>query len=170
MSINYNAIMAWAAIGAVLVALIAFLSESKRWRFSLSVDLILRLDSYFNSSEFKKIRKKAATVILSKTSKKEEMVSVEDVLNFFEMVAFLTRRRALDSEMVWYIFSYWMLRWYYCAKDYIDMTRKNDPTIWADLVKMNEKRFIKIEKRKCRLVLVPFELELENFLKDESNL
>jgi len=151
MNINYSAIMALAAILGLIVTMIIFLCESRRARFSLGIDLILRLDNYFNSVDFRKKRNEAATALLSgDLSSESQKVAVDDVLNFFETVGFLTRRGIIDFEVVWCFFFYYMHRYKLCTEEYIETCRKEDQTIWEDFIEVYE-RVKEVEKRECRV-------------------
>lgn len=157
-NIDYNAIIAYAtaviaffAIIGLVITLKLSLSESKRTRFSLGIDLILRLDTHFNSGEFRRKRNDAATGLLSgRLSTEAQRVAIDDVLNFFETVGFLTRRDVLDAEVAWNHFFYYMHRYMLSAKKYIETCRKEDPTLWEEFIEVYE-RLKEVEKRERRL-------------------
>src|SRR5205085_13528 len=109
----------------LIITIVALIAESKRSRFSLSVDLIMTLDERFNSDLIRKARRAAAKSINDKTYNE-----VDDVLDFFETVGMLTRRHALDEQLVWSTFSYWFYFYWYSTKEYIHETQKGNPTIW----------------------------------------
>ncbi len=58
---------------------------------------------------------------------------MEDVLDFFETVAMLTRKGALDVYMVWHTFDYWIERYYAAAEHYIIARQVREPGVWEDL-------------------------------------
>lgn len=167
MSIDYNAITAWAAVAAAITAIIAIRAESKRSRFALGVDLIIKLDERFNSEEMQKARQDAAKSLLDKT-----YTGADDMLDFFEMIGLLTRRGALDEKMVWHTFFYWLHRYWCSANEYITKERREDFTVWADLNYLHS-RVVDIEKRERRCTdsdLLLSEDSIKEFLEEESNL
>lgn len=166
---DYNAIIAWAAVAATLIALITMLVESRRSRFSIGVDFILKLDSDFNSRDFKEIRKKAAIALSSRDLSKAGN-EIDSIIDFFEGVAFYTKRGALDKETVWHFFFTYMYRFWHLSKDHLDKERKTDQTLWADYIKLYCQLF-EIEKKECRRLGSNIDLtseDLQKFLKEES--
>ena len=177
-NIDYNAIIAFATAAIAFFAILGLIislkfsrSESKRARFSMGIDLILRLDNYFNRAEFRKIRNKAAKLLLSEgLHEGAEMVPLDEVLNFFEMVALLTLRDALNDDVAWNIFFYYMHRYKLCAEDRIDTQRKKDTTVWEHFIEVYE-RLKEVEKSKRGLSDKNLSLsnkERKDFLKEES--
>lgn len=144
-SLDYTAIMAGAAVIAIIVSLMIHKRESRQSRLSLAADLVSRLDREFNSEQFREKRKSAATALRKDTS--SETRSADYILDFFERVALLTNKGALDREMVWNTFFYWFHRYRHCARDRIEVIRKDDPTIWADFIDPHENLEM-MEKRK----------------------
>lgn len=164
MNIDYTALGAWIAVVGLIIAIVALIAESRRSRFSLSVDLILKLDERFNGELISKARKAAAKSISDKTYDE-----VDDVLDFFEMIGMLTRHRALDEKMVWSMFSYWIYHYWYSTKEYVDETRKKTPTIWSYLAYLH-KRMLAVDRREsgnADYEQAPTEEELKEFLEYE---
>lgn len=167
MSVDFNALAAWAAVVAALAAVVALWTESRRSRFALGVDLILKLDERFNSEEMRRARRAAAKSLLDKTH-----TEADEVLDFFEMIGFLARRGALDEKMIWETFFYWIYRYWHCAKEYIERQREGDPTLWANAAHLY-KRVVAIEKCERRCSDADMSLKGEssrNFLVEESQL
>jgi len=107
-----------AAVAAALIAAYqVYLS-----RFSLGVDLTLRLDERFESPEFQKKRCAAAHAI-----KRQPGSDIEDVLDFFESIGLLTRRGALDEEFVYSTFFYWLHGYASKCRDLIAEQRREYP-------------------------------------------
>lgn len=170
MNINYNAILTVLVFAGLIIALVVHWSESKRERFALGVDLILRLDSFFNSPEFRKTRNEAAAILLSGGPQKEiKTAPLDEVLNFFEMVGVLMLRGALNDEIAWNVFFSYMHKYKLCAKDYIDAQREKDSTVWEHFVKVYE--HLKEAEKRNRGVsdkdLLLTDKEKEEFLKEE---
>jgi len=79
---------ALAAVAALIVALLTSF-QLKHSRFALGVDLILKLEAQFDGPEVKGIRSQAASALQSDTN----AADVEPLLDFFETVGVLVRRR-----------------------------------------------------------------------------
>ena len=61
---------------------------------------------------------------------------VEPILDFFETMALLLRRNALDPEMVKHTFFYWIDRYYALTSDQIQQRQQTNPLLWKDLTAM----------------------------------
>lgn len=166
--VDANLLAALAAVASAIIAIVALYSEIRRSSFSLGVDILLRLNDRFDSSDMVETRRKVAVACLNKSW---DEVDVDDVLDFFEEVGFLSRRHGIDDEVVWHEF-YWRLhRYYVIAKSYIDQTRKDDPTIWEDLFHLHQ-RLMTIEKHKggSDTSMELTEKQIMDFLTEESKL
>lgn len=95
---------------------------------------------------------------------------LEPVLDFFETVGALVRRRALDLELAWGSFFYWVLRYAADASDQIQARRnvESDHTYYQDFEAL-AKRFTQVEIKKRHLKSPPsFSLDsLDGFLEEE---
>ena len=171
MNINYNAILTGLVFAGLIIALWVHWSESRRARFSLGIDLVVRLDNIFNSPQFLTLRHEAAAMLLSGGPQKEtKTVSLDEVLNFFEMVGILMSRGALNDEIVWNVFFSYMHKYKLCAKDYIDAQREKDRTLWEHFIKAYE-HLKEIEKHKCGISdkdLILTDAKKEEFLREEA--
>jgi hypothetical protein len=167
--LDFNSITASAAAIAAVASLVALILTSfqlKQFRFAHGVDLIFDLDHQFEAQDFLKARQLAATSLKNQESSKE----IDPVLDFFETIGILVRRNAIDDELAWNEFSYWVLRYAALTKARIDDMRKaeSDETYWQEF-EFLVKRLTKIEKRKRHLKFPPsFSQEkLNEFLADE---
>jgi len=169
MMIDYNAIMALAAVVAILVAIITMWFESRRSRFSIGVDIILKLDSEFNNKYFKEIRKQAA-VAFSSGDLSQGSNAIDSILDFFEGIAFFAKCKAVDNKVVWHFFFSYMYRFWHLAYEYIKEERNNDPTLWTAIIDLYP-RLLRIERRERRRLngyINLTERDLEKFLYEES--
>ncbi len=98
-----------------------------RARFNQSIDLLFRLENDFFGSARKVQRVKAAGDLLAGSS-----LEAEPILDFFETMALLLRKGALDKEMVWHTFFYWIDRYYQATEGAIAARQKIDPLVWKD--------------------------------------
>jgi hypothetical protein len=145
-----------------IIALSAFAYQIHRARFNQSVDLLFRLENDFFGSEKVAQRSLAAKNFLANNTDFAEM---EDILDFFETVAMLTRKHALDVYMVWHTFDYWMERYYAVAKTHILARQAKEPGVWEDLDWLLP-RLRKLQARKGSSKLD--QAELNRFLVEES--
>jgi hypothetical protein len=111
------------------VALSALVWQIHRARFNQSIDLLFKQESDFFGPAKKAQRAKAARDLLA-----GESLEAEPILDFFETMALLQRRKALDKEMVWHTFFYWIDHYYEATKDFIYVRQQVDPLVWKDFV------------------------------------
>ena len=88
---------------AVIVSIVALILQLRRSKFALSVELLQKLDERFNCPDFYKKRKAAIESIKSKT-----FSDIHEILDFFETIGLLLKRGAVDKEMVWSTFYWWI--------------------------------------------------------------
>ncbi len=165
--------MAWEsleAIGTALAAVVAIftlLSQNKAFRANLAADLAMKLDDRFSSSEFKKIRSRAALALRDHAAEEE----AEDVFDFFETVGLFTRRKALDAELVRSFFFHWVNLYWVAGKDHIAKRQSESSSVWKDFGDLYLK-VLKIEMEKDPssgdISLSP--AKLERYLNDEIEL
>jgi hypothetical protein len=117
-----------------LIALIASVASLgyQIWRTGLvqAADLLMRFEQNFFGPDKVKQRSLAAQNNLQNPDDFREM---EDILDFFETIAMLTRKRALDIYMVWHTFDYWIERYFAVAAPYIRARQIEEPGVWEDL-------------------------------------
>jgi hypothetical protein len=112
----------------LIVAISALLWQVHRARFNQSVDLLFRLEADFFGPAKKLQRVKASRDLLEGRS-----LEAEPILDFFETMALLLRRGALDRELVKHTFFYWVDNYYEASKDAIAERQRKNPLIWKDL-------------------------------------
>ena len=122
----------------VLLALIAFVYQVWRARLNQSIDLLFRLENDFFGTAKKAQRAKAC-----REMQRGDFLEAEPILDFFETMALLLRRGALDEEMVWHTFFYWIDHYYAAASAYIADRQRTDPLVWKDLI-----RFVGVMRRR----------------------
>jgi hypothetical protein len=142
-----------------LVAIIGLLIELRRSRISLQTDTLLRLEDRFYSADMISTRIKAAQKLLRGELENEEL---SDVLDFFSTTTLLLERKAIDRDLVYNLQSYWMIRYWLAARDYVKAARELDYETWTNLQRWVE-RFMKIEREKSYS-----EEEIRKFLQTEA--
>lgn len=74
-------------------------------------------------------------------------VEVEDVLDFFDEIAFLVKKGALNKEMVWHEFYHWIRLYMQSSEKYITERRLKESSVWEDIVNLYPK-LKKLEKKR----------------------
>src|ERR1700732_3943789 len=140
----------WSALVSgvgVIVAIYHLIAESRRGRFSRSIDLLLRLTDEFDATALRAARKSAALNLLEPIPQPCADRPQKTVLNFFEKVGYLQNRGALNAKDVWQEFSTWLIPYFYCSSALIEKLTQCDPNTYAEL-KTAYKRIEAIGKRK----------------------
>jgi hypothetical protein len=161
------AISAWLPVtvssAGTILAVVAFTWQVRRARFNQSIDLLFRLESDFFGPEKKLQRVKAARDLLTGQS-----LEAEPILDFFETMALLLRRGALDKEIVWHTFFYWIDHYYEAAKDAIKLRQAADPLVWNDFVALvSSLRQFQSERAGAAPYRSPSTEQVTRFLEEE---
>ncbi len=156
------------ALAAFLTAAVA-LFQIHATRVSIASDLMLRLDERFKSEEFRVKRRAAARALLDE----KDLENVDDVLDFFETIAILGRRKAVDPFLVWHMFFYRVHGYWLKGRDYIETVTREDPLRYAFLHQFHDK-LLKIEQRERNRLGVrpasPPDNIWDRFLQEELSL
>jgi hypothetical protein len=91
-----------------------------------------------------------------------------EILDFFEHIGLLVKRGHLDGVDVWDSFSYWMFNIFADARSLIEQERKDDPTVYSDLVELIE-QIRTIEKAKGGKNDSPSKEDIEGFYVYEKD-
>lgn len=112
----------------LILTLSAFIWQVRRARFNQSIDLLFRLEADFFGPAKRLQRVKASRDLLN-----GNVLEAEPILDFFETVALLLRRGALDREIVKHTFFYWIDNYYEATEPFIVERQRTSPLIWKDL-------------------------------------
>jgi hypothetical protein len=172
MSLDTFLIMITAAASWVIIGVTywAARNQSKDSKNIASVQIIIIYIQQFEGKDMLLERSKLAEQILNKAEHKDIQ---EPVMDFFETVGLLLRRKILDTEMVWANFAYYAILWEHVCRDYIKEERKlknNDPTIFADFQYLADE-MIKEDMRKRnkkREEIIPTNKDVQEFLNEEK--
>ena len=150
------------ALGVVTVAIaiLAVYIESRRSRFSTMVDLLLRLEDRVHSPEMKILRAEAAENTLRG---RKDNYELEMILEELSTVAFLYKRKAIDTKLTYEMFAYWIDRYWLAGEKYTKNIRKNDPMSYTTL-EIVALSFIEKEKKDGYVFSEEY---LTDFLKEE---
>jgi hypothetical protein len=140
--------IALSAVGTS-IALLAFAWQIHRARFNQSIDLLFRLENDFFGPVKRVQRAKACRDLqLGNT------LEAEPILDFFETMALLLRRGALDEEMVWHTFFYWIENYYQALLPAILERQKTEPLVWRDFLTL-VKKVEGLQARQLRIGTLP---------------
>jgi hypothetical protein len=117
-----------------IIALSAFAYQVHRARFNQSVDLLFKLENDFFGSA-----KRAQRALACHDLQQGNALEAEPILDFFETMALLLRRGALDEEMVRHTFFYWIDHYYQALEPYILERQRSEPLVWQDLTAMRKR-------------------------------
>ena len=112
----------------LIITLSAFIWQVRRARFNQSIDLLFRLENDFFRPAKRLQRVKAARDLLN-----GQVLEAEPILDFFETMALLLRRGALDKEIVKHTFFYWIDNYYEATRRFIAERQRTRPVVWKDL-------------------------------------
>jgi hypothetical protein len=121
----------WAQAGVtfigIVVAVFGILWQLRKQWLLHSANLIATLDERFHSPEFRRLRVAGQSRLSSHVDNCARLDLSNDlpVLGFFENVAYLARRRALDKKMVWNKFGWYVVGYYLAITRWKDANQKN---------------------------------------------
>jgi len=132
-----------------IIALSAFAYQVHRARFNQSVDLLFKLENDFFGGA-----KRAQRALACRNLQQGNALEAEPILDFFETMALLLRRGALDEEMVRHTFFYWIDHYYQALEPYIAERQRTEPLGWQNLTDM-QKRLQKNKASALKLKALP---------------
>jgi hypothetical protein len=126
-----------------------------------------RFEASFFGQEKREQRSKAAQAMLGQPPEFQE---AEDILDFFETIALLQRRGALDRYMLWHTFYYRVNHYDEAAKEHIEERRSSEPTVWQDIGPFVAS-LRKLQRKEASLAslqeTIPSSVALDHFLQEE---
>lgn len=156
------------AVAAMVVA-VAVVSqvrrETERVLFNTGLDSLWHFDAQWNSDGMMDARSAAAAALLDGKPSHD----IDDVLDFFDQLALLLNRGALDEEMVGYEFYWPMANYWFASQEYIRQVRRDAPATWERLAAVVA-RLTTIESRRRRQTaeaVVPSKQQIGEFLAAE---
>ena len=134
--VDWSAVAALAAcataVAAVVVAVVIVSQvrqETQRVLFNTGLDSLWHFDAQWNSDGMMDARSAAASALLDGRPSHD----IDDVLDFFDQVALLLRRGALDEEMVCYELYWPMANYWFASQEYIRQVQRDAPAAWEQL-------------------------------------
>jgi predicted DNA-binding transcriptional regulator len=123
----------------VIVALGGVWWQVKRQWLLHSANLVTQLDDRWNSPEWRVHRQHCAELLADHHSGAKDLDLTESfpVLSFFENLAYLVRRGAIDRMMVWNKFGWYVVGYHLALKTPKNAIqdirlKESDPTLWEE--------------------------------------
>jgi hypothetical protein len=129
LDIDWAMVSAWAAMVTAVGAIVALLLQDRHARITRSLDLLLRLESKFDSDRMKDLRRKAAKGFLEGKFVDEAYY----VLDFFEEAGLLMRMKAIHEIILFESFFHSPLAYWFTAKKYILEMRRTRKELYDNL-------------------------------------
>jgi hypothetical protein len=149
-----------------VVALLFAAWQIHRARKQAQIQHLLQIDHEFTGQPFIAYRSALAKKRLAGET---EPLELYRVLDFFETIGLLVRRKYLDPYDVWNMYSHWIFNVYAEFKGMIADYRSEDPTYYAEFERLLQK-LRKIETRESGTLLPPTGEEIADFWRDEAQL
>lgn len=126
---------------ALIWTMIAQITVWNRDRFSRGLENLGKLDERFETVDFRELRKRAASYLLrgAPAEDKEGDEALQGVLNLFETIGYLHRRKMVRIEAVWHYFASWLLPYVAAAETYLKRKRADDLGIYCELLPLYKK-------------------------------
>ena len=158
----------WTALQAIgtVAAFLAILwqvrkakAQTEALAAATGYDLLLRVDDRFNSREMRVARAQASYFLKTAMNPVDRPpgfwndnapgLPVEQVLDVFELIGLLLKKRAIDPEAVWSLFSYHITNYYSsCDRSrYFKEWLGNDPPFYEDFKALHA-RMQQIQRRR----------------------
>ncbi len=158
------------AAAVIAVATLSFVRSSVPTErppapMSASLESLWRLRDQWEREDMASLRSSAAAALLDRQANDD----VDDVLFFFDEIAFLWKRGALDEELIWYEFYWPMANYWTASQDHVRTLRSDDATRLAALEELM-KRLVVIEvrqRKKTEADAVPTAAQVRDFLNAE---
>jgi hypothetical protein len=157
-----------AALAAVATAVMVsrqMRQDTQRILLSTALDAVWHFDVQWNSADMAAARAAAAAALLDGQASRD----VGSVLDFFDQIAVLVSRGALDEEMVWHAFYRPMASYWFASQAYVRQVQRDDPAVWEELGRIMP-RLVAIEAQRQKRtvdVAVPRDAEIREFLRAE---
>src|SRR5882672_6247220 len=151
---------------AVLVAVWQLRVQGRLTRYTTGFDALWKLTAEWDSPRMERVRRAASKAIAND----QETPDIEDVLDFFELVGLLVERGVVEDELAWNQFYHYLAHYWRLTRDYIERIRRDEPTIYENVVALVQ-HFDDIEAKRSRrpaTAIVPTPEELSEFVADEQ--
>jgi hypothetical protein len=166
----------WIAVGSIgaIVALVFAAWQIRTSRLIAAADFLLKIHDTFYSANMIERRKEIAKIFKDHPNDAKSLDSSHnalEVLDFFEDIGLLVKKKVIPLEFVWSPYYYWILHYWTAAKEYVYWYRKtnHEPTYYDKLEYLyNEvKRFEELTRHEI-VEVTP--RQLQEFIDEELKL
>jgi hypothetical protein len=165
---------------SVIVAAAAIIWQSRQAQFTATLDSLWHFDDELHGNTMRRIRLAAATALMAG----KDVPEIVDVLNYFEMLGLVFRKKGIDPEVTLENFGAWVIGYWYACQDRIAKDRtgdpsnpgdQGDPSAWEEFEGMKtalEQLDLKKKRAAARgsVFAAPSPPNVTAFLDDECNL
>ncbi len=172
-SVDWSALAALAACVTAVAALVVAVTtvsqvrqQTQRVLLNSGLDSLWHFDEQWNSDGMMDARSAAAAGLLDGRPSHD----IDEVLDFFDQIALLLQRGALDGEMVCYEFYWPMANYWFASQEYIRQVQRDAPAAWEQLAgAMPRLAAIEAQRRKRTAeASVPTKAQISEFLTAEA--
>lgn len=169
-SLDYQTIGVLTAVIAAVTAMSKLLIDALSQRRVHNAETTLKILDEFHGQRIRNARRRATEAIQQPDTEQ----TPDDLLDFFDTVGMLLKRRALDDQMLWSILNYWVSRYWCACERYIRQKQQADKALWEDFEYLRI-RLAKVHKRRHRGRNQPdgdpcLPQELDRFLSEEARI
>lgn len=160
--------MAIAAVGTV-VTLFFIYKQIASAKNITAYEFLRKEDDRFRSEDMGADRTNLAKILILNPDKYAEIDQYADyVLDYFEDLGLLLRKKIVPEYFIWTTCCYYVLRYWEITKKYINWVRKekNDPTYYSEFEYLY-KRMLKLEQKNTKKKVEFTQIELQEFLDEE---
>lgn len=132
--------------------------------------MVLDLVNKFGSAEMRSYRRSFAATLLE--GRKIDLRNDAPVLEFFEEIGYMTRRKVLDEGMVWNSFSWWIEPYYLVSREAIVEARSEtqSPSYFIEIEWLYD-QMVRVGAKRQESVHIPRSSEFCRwFLEQERDL
>jgi hypothetical protein len=173
-AIDFTAVTALSSWILVVGTLAVLYWQTRQTQQLTSANTVLELRERFDSPRMRKARVHVSSRLLKGA---QDDISNVEVATFFELVGSMTRRKVLDSDMVWEAFGGWVTNYWWSLRNPVDLIgrireRSHDPLILYSFEWLNE-RIREIDRHKlggAHEHIGPEAEEAEAYMRRESML
>jgi hypothetical protein len=175
LNIDYNVVTAVAAVVAAVTAVFAVWVEGRRGRFLHGLETLLKLTDEFNGDRLKRARASAVQLVFPTPEpvvlmRAAQETSIGQIIDHFQIVGLLLRRKILDRELVYSEYFFWLQHYFYFFEAFISESRRPDSTVWEDAYWLHENLMVLERKyRGRRANVLPTVETVRDFILEESS-
>ncbi len=146
-----NWVVALATVGLAYFTIRMAIDQSRASQEKLALDTLFKMLDEFYSPRMLNARQVAAQFLASsiKDEKDAASNSLDEVLDFFDMLGSFYKSSRIGKEETWNNFYYWVRRYNMLAKNYVTSKQKIDLTLWDNTVYL-DRQLIEIQKTELR--------------------